>query len=93
MAIKDIEARQTFNDCWAELERKKPYYGSHEFFKSQGWFIISSYWHDFNKHITRARRDKMIKWILEEVGRMSEVPIERWKETLKELRVRACKEA
>lgn len=69
--IDDRQARETFLREWRVVEDSGKFLDGRAY-KSVVWNSLANYWRVECPHITKARRDKIVVWCVERVGKLEE---------------------
>ena len=87
------QAKETFMHAWMEMVSGRPDYEGCRFFKDVVWTTLSGYFSFECKSLTKARRDKIVLWVVKEVGETPLGKPEEFKETVRGILNRSIKAA
>lgn len=69
--IDDRQARETFVREWRLVESSGKFLDGRAY-KNVVWNSLASYWRTECPHITKARRDKIVVWCVDRVGKLED---------------------
>lgn len=91
--IDDSQARETFLREWRLAEDSGKFLDGRAY-KSVVWNSLANYWRTECPHITKARRDKIVVWCVERVGKLEEgMSMETFQAMVRDIVSRAILEA
>lgn len=69
--IEDSQAKETFDREWRLVEDSGKFLDG-KAYKSVVWNSLANYWRVECHHVTKARRNKIVVWCVNRVGKLEE---------------------